>query len=64
MSVPELTPADHDKAEPCRRSDFSDDDVAWNFEENVWYKEHEESNIEVMTMHIEVFLESLEYMSE
>ena len=47
-------PAQHDRAEKDRRSHLLENDIAWHFEQDVQNEEHEESDVVIGAMHVEV----------
>lgn len=47
-------PAQHDRAEKDGRSHLLQDDIAWDLEQDVQNEEHEESDVVIRAMHIEV----------
>ena len=53
------TPKHHDRAQPCRRGNLPNEDIARYFEEDIGNEKHEQSNIVVLTFHVKVFLQTL-----
>lgn len=54
-----LTPQDHDSAQPCGWSNLAQEKIAGNLEEDVGNEEDHQGDVEVLALHMEVLLETL-----
>ena len=54
-----LTPQDHETAQPSGWSNLAHEKIAGNLEENVGNEEDHEGDVEVLTLHMEVLLKTL-----
>ena len=54
-----LTPQDHDGAQPSGWSNLAHDEIAGYLEEDVGNEEDHEGDVEVLTLHMEVLLKTL-----
>ena len=54
-----LTPQDHDSAQPSGWSNLAHEEIAGNLEEDVGNEKDHEGDVEVLTLHMEVLLKTL-----
>jgi hypothetical protein len=56
------TPSKHDRAQPDRRSNLLENDIARDLEQDIGNKKYEQSNIELrsISIHVEIVLQTLE----
>lgn len=54
-----FTPAEHDCAQPCRGRHLSDENITWDFEEDIRDEKDEQGDVVIRAFHVEIFLQTL-----